>query len=236
MATRANLEAELIARLQVAANSTLYPAARVTKIIQDAYLWATQLVIWHDLVRARATGTVAAQEYYDYPDNFRSESIIRLTIDGEEYRRKNFEDYLTFKKNNPSSTKKMFSSFGRQFFVHPTPTATGAGNMIAWGAIQADPLSATDTISIFSYNKEEANEAVIKKGLSIALIRSDPNLAKSEETEAISILLKLSTDENKNTQRNQRLQHPMLSVPDYLGGGGSTSYGGFNYDPEGDEE
>ena len=236
MATRADLETELIARLQVAANSTLYPSARVTKIIQDAYIWATQLVVWHDLVRARATATVASQEYYDYPDNFRSESIIRLTIDGEEYKRKNFEDYLTFKKNNPTSTKKMFSSFGRQFFVHPTPTTTGSGNMVAWGAIQADPLSGTSTVSMFSYNKEEANEAVIKKGLSIALIRSDPNLAKSEESEAIAIVMKLSADENKNTQRNQRLQHPMLNVPDYLGGNGSTTYGGFGYDPEGDED
>lgn len=236
MTTRSDLETELIARLQVASNSTLYPAARITTITQNSYIWATQLVVWHDLVRSRATTTTALQEYYDYPENFRSESIIRLTISDEEYKRKNFEDYLAFKKNNPNSTKKMFASFGRQFFIHPTPTAS-ALPITAWGAIQADPLSAADSVSIFSYSKEEANEAVIKKGLSIALIRSDPQLAKSEETEAIAILMKLSTDENKNTQRNQRLQHPMLSVPDYLGmGGGSTTYGGFNYDPEGGDE
>jgi hypothetical protein len=238
MTTRADIETEVIARLQVAANSSMYPSARITTIVQNAYIWATQLVVWHDLVRARTTATVAGQEYYDYPDNFRSESIIRLTIDGEEYKRKNFEDYLAFKKDNPNSTKKMVASFGRQFFVNPTPTATGSANMIAWGAIQADPLSSTSTVSMFSYNKEEANEAVIKKSLSVALIRSDPNLAKSEETEAISILLKLSSDESKNTQRNKRLDHPQLNVPNFFAGySGSTNYGNFTTgDSEGEDD
>jgi len=234
--TRGDIETEVIARLQVASNSTLYPSARITTIVQNAYLWATQLVVWHDLVRARTTGTVANQEYYDYPENFRSESIIRMEVDGVEYNRKNFEDYLDFIKNNPTSTKKIFASFGRQFFVHPIPTTNGSANLIAWGAIQADTLSLTTSVPVFSYNKEEANEAVIKKALSIALIRSDPNLAKSEETEAISILLKLSTDENKNTQRNQRLEHPMLAVPDFFGSNGSTPIGRFNYDPDGGDE
>ena len=236
MTTRSDLETEVIARLQVASNSTLYPAARITTIVQSAYMWATQLVVWHDLVRAVCTHTTANNEYYDYPANFRSESIIRMEIDSEEYKRKNYEDYLAFKADNPSSTKKMFSSFGRQFFVHPTPTTTGTDNLTVWGAIQADALTLSTSVPIFSYNKEEANEAVIKKSLSIALVRSDPNTAKQEENDAITILMKLSTDENKNTQRNKRLNHPMLSVPDYFSSSGSTNIASFNYDPEGGDE
>jgi len=55
MTTRADLEAELLTRLQVADNSTLFPSARLTSLIKNAYIWATQFVVWHDLVRARAT-------------------------------------------------------------------------------------------------------------------------------------------------------------------------------------
>jgi len=233
LTTRENLEAELVSRLQVASNSTLYPSARITSIIKQSYIWATQLVIWHDLVRSRCTSTVAGNEYYDYPENFRSESIIRLTIDGEPYKRYNFEDYLAFKKRNPDSNRKIFASFGRQFFISPTPQSTGTDNLLVWGAIQADPLINSSDVSIFSYNKEEANEAVIKKGMSIALVRSDPAVAKQEEQDAIALLLKLSSDEQKNTQRNQRLAHPMMSVPDFFGSTSSNYlYGRFAYDPE----
>jgi hypothetical protein len=222
------LETELLARLQVASNSTLYPSTRITTLIQNAYMWATQFVVWHDLVRAVCTKTQAAHEYYDYPSNFRSESIIRMEIDDEEYLRKNYEDYLAFKKDNPTSTKKMFSSFGRQFFVHPTPTVTGTDNLTVWGAVQGDPLSLSTSVPIFSYNKDEANEAVVKKALAVALVRSDPTSAKSEEQDAKMILSKLSNDEQKNTQRNKRLNHPMLRVPDFFSTGGATDIGSFN--------
>ena len=237
MTDRQGLETELVARLQVASNSTLYPSARITTIIQNAYLWATQLVVWHDLVRARYTDTIAGDEYYNYPENFRSESIIRIEIDGEDYARKNFEDYLEFKKNNPTSVKKIMASFGRQFFISPVPTVSGK-KITAWGAIQADPLTSASSIPVFSYNKEEANEAVVKKGLSIALVRSDPVTAKNEEQDAIAILMKLHTDEDRSTQRNQRLQHPMYDIPDYFNtnGGISSPYARFSYDPSGEGE
>lgn len=234
MTTRAELEVEVIARLQVASNSTLYPSTRITTLIQNAYMWATQLFIWHDLVRAVCTHTTASNEYYDYPSNFRSESIVRMEVDSVEYYRKNYEDYLAFQRDNPNSTKKMFSSFGRQFFVHPIPTATGVDNLVVWGAIQADALTLSTSVPIFSYNKDEGNEAVIKKALAIALVRSDVQTAKSEESDAIAILTKLSNDETKNTQRNKRFNHPMLNVPNYFGNGGATDVGSFN--TEVDEE
>jgi glycogen debranching enzyme len=238
MTTRADLEAELLERLLVADNSTLYPSTRITSLIKNAYIWATQLVIWHDLVRAVYTTTFVNTEYYDYPCEFRSESIVRMEINSEKYVRKNFEDYLDFKRRNPSSTKKIFASFGRKYFIHPTPTIAGY-EITLWGAIQADALSASTSVPIFSYNKEEANEAVIQKAFAVAIKRLDPNLAKSEEQEATVTLLRLSKYEQDNTQRNQRLNHPMFAVPDYLGGNlnGSTPIGGFNYlIDEGDDD
>lgn len=235
MTTRSNLESELTSRLQVASNSTLYPSTRITSLIQNAYMWATQLFIWHDLVRALKTSTVSSAEYYEYPAEFRSESIIRLEVDDVEYNRKNFEDYLAYKRDNPTTTKKMFASFGRQFFLNPTPSSAGSNNMSVWGAIQADALSSGTSVPIFSYNKEEGNEAVIKKALSVALSRTDLKTAQSESQDALVILNRLSMAEQKNTQRNKRLDHPMLNVPDFFGGTNSSPIGGFNYNAE-DEE
>jgi len=233
MITRADLEAELLEQLLVADNSTLYPSTRLTSLVQNAYIWATQLVIWHDLVRAVYTSSVATINYYDYPDEFRSESIVRLEVAGEKSARKNFEDYLDFKNRNPTSTKRIFASFGRQYFISPTPLANNL-EITLWGAVQADALALSTTKTIFSDNKQDGNEAVVRKAFSVAIKRSDPNLSKSEEQEAMVLLLRLAKAENDNTQRNQRLNHPMFNVPDFLGNslGLSSSIGRFDYFPD----
>ena len=236
MTTREDLEAELLELLLVSDNSTLYPASRLTSLIKNSYMWATQLVIWHDLVRAVYTNTFANTDYYDYPQEFRSESIIRMEINGEKYVRKNYEDFMDYKNRNPGTQKKMFASFGRLFFVNPV-SVSGGLEMSLWGAVQADALDLPESVPIFSNNKQEGNEGVVRKAFSTAIKRVDPNLSKAEEGEAIAILLRLSKMEQDNTQRNKRLDHPMLNVPDFLGGfSGSTSNGSFNYTPEGEDD
>lgn len=236
MTTREDLEAELLELLLVSDNSSLYPATRLTSLIKNAYMWATQLVIWHDLVRAVYTTTFPNTNYYDYPQEFRSESIVRMEINGEKYVRKNYEDYMDYKNRNPGTQKKMFASFGRLFFINPV-SASGGEQMDLWGAVQADPLDLATDEPIFSNNKQEGNEAVVRKAFATAIKRVDPNLSKMEEAEALAILLRLSKMEQDNTQRNKRLDHPMLNVPDFLGGfTGSTSYGSFNYTPEGEDD
>lgn len=228
MDTRADMEAELLAQLQVASNSSMFPSARITQIIQNAYIWATNLFVWVDLVKAKCTSTIAGNEYYDYPEEFRSGTIMRLEIDGESYKRKSYEDYLDFKENNPNSTYKMFANYGRFYFIHPTPTANGSSNMDIWGAIQADPLTNSTDKTIFSGNKEQGNEAIVRKGLSVALKRIDASLSQTEETYAITTLAKLNADEAKATQRDQRIQHPKFIVPDYYRNRNTTSYANFN--------
>lgn len=231
--TRAELENELSQRLQLASNSSFIDSDRKTALIQDAYSWATNMFIWLDLVKAMTTNTIANKEYYDYPDSFRSMTIMRLEIGGEEYKRVNFYDYLKYKKDNTTSTKKLFSNFGRQFFVHPTPTTNGSANMDVWGAVQADDLDEDTSETIFSNNKIVGNEAIVKKAFSVAIIRDDANLSQKEETDALGMLAKINNDEWKDVQMDHRINHPKFDVPDYFAEGNSsvTPLGRFNYDP-----
>lgn len=228
MRTRSDMETELLARLQVANNSSLYPAARLTTLIQNAYTWATTTWVWTDLVNGKYTSSIANNEYYDYPDSFRSNTIMRLELDNVSYKRKSFEDYLDYKENNIDSDYKMFASYGRYYFIHPTPKTNGTNNITVWGALMADDLTTSSSITIFSDNKEEGNEAIVKKALSVALTRVDKNLAITEEKEAISILSKLYLDEKAATQRDQRIQHPKFAIPDYYANRYKTTYGNFN--------
>jgi hypothetical protein len=231
MTTRADLEAELTSQLQVASNSTLYPSSRITSLIKNANSWATNLFIWLDLSTGKKTNGFSGQEQYGYPEEIRSETIFRLTVDDESYERVSFEDYLQFREDNSSSDKKMFASFKRIIFIHPTPTSSGSDNIKVWGAMEADDLILPTSTTIFSNNKIEGNEAIVRKAFSVGIKRSDPSLAKSEEQEAVAALLKLNTDEWKSTQRNIRVNRPMFGVHDLFGSGGSTPYGRFAYDP-----
>lgn len=234
MNIRSEMETELLDRLQVADNSTLYTSARLTKLIQDAYIWATDTFIWLDLVKAKMTNSVASQEYYDYPDDFRSGTIISLELDGDDdYKRYNFEDYKAYKNNYTSSQKKMFANFGRQYFIHPTPSANGTNNLCIWGAVPATKLTGASDKTIFSDNKEEGNEAVIQKAMSVALKRIDRDASKAEYEEALATLAKLNRDEWKSIERDQRLDHPKFDVPDFFATGVDSvaPIGRFNYDP-----
>ena len=228
MRTRADMETELLARLQVANNSTMFPSTRITQLIKDAYIWATTTWVWTDLVNGKYTSTVVNSEYYDYPADFRSNTIMRLTVDNVSYDRKAFEDYLAFKENNPNSDLKIFASYGRYYFIHPTPSSNGSNNITVWGSLKADALTNSSDITIFTDNKEEGNEAVVKKALSVALTRIDRNSSVAEEQGAIQLLTKLSNDERAATQRDQRIQHPKFAIPDYYANRYKTTYGNFN--------
>lgn len=231
MDTRAEMETELIARLQVASNSSLFPSSRITTLIQNAYKWATNLFIWPELVRAKCTSTIANAEYYDYPSEFRTGTIIRLEIDGDPYDRKDYEDYMDYKENNPNTTKKMFANYGRFFFVNPTPSSNGSNNIDVWGAIQADVLDDSTDETIFTNSSPEGNEAVVERGFAIAMKRIDSAVSKSSNDEATIILGKLNMDAWKSTHRDKRLDHPRFNVPNFFGNDRSPGVGKFSYQP-----
>jgi hypothetical protein len=230
MTTRSDLENELLARLQVASNSTVFGASRLTQLIQNAYIWSTDILIWLDLVKAQTSNSVTGQEYYDYPDDsdpdndsshFKSGSIVRLELGGEPYARKRFEDYLAWKNQYPTSTDKIFASYGRQFFIWPVPTSVAT--LDVWGAIPAEPLSSSSSITIFSNNKEICNEAVVDKAYSVAARKTDPKGAQIAEASAITVLTKTNKDEWATVQRDQALAHPKFMVPDFFGKGSGVN-------------
>lgn len=213
MQTYKEMQDELIWRIQSAANSTRYPLTRIKLLITDAHQWATTLYIWDALVKARMCDS-GVFEYYDYPDDFRDGTIIRLELNNEKYDRKNYEDYLDWQRNNPGDTKKIFASFGRQYFITPTPTAVGSSNISIWGAIQAPALVGDTDKTVFSMNNDTGNEAIVRKALAAACTKTNPNLATKEEQAATDLLEKLYEKQERTKNRDQRLEHPRFIVPD----------------------
>ena len=237
MQTRSEMETELQLQLQASNNSSLYPASRLTSLIQNAYKSATTLFKWLALARAKTTSTTAKGAgddvcYYDYPDEFRTNTIFRVQIDGDEYNRKSFESFLDYRNRYPTgNAKRIFANYQRFVFISPD-TSVGTNNMDIWGIIQAPELSLPGSETIFSGNSDDANMAVIGLALAIALKKVDPKLSEKEKTDALLTLGKLNSDEWAEYARDQQLDTPLFEVPDFFGTPNTNSQiGQFDYDP-----
>lgn len=71
--------------LTVGDESTLYSPTVIDLAINRAYRKAGALFPWPELMDAKKTTTVAGQEYYDYPQTWRSNSVWRLEVGGVRY-------------------------------------------------------------------------------------------------------------------------------------------------------
>ena len=203
--------------LSVTSSSTFYTLARIKSTINDAYLWAGGLFLWPATRKAKTTSTVASQYYYDYPSSFRPDSIWRVEIDGEKFDPKSYEDYLDYKIENPSDDTPIFASFGKQFFVFPTPTASGTNNLDIWGQENVTLLSSDDDKTIFSDSFPEGNEAVCKQALAVLQAKGkDKKTGQVEDAEAKGILATIYGQILKQQQKYQRLDHAFLDVPDFF--------------------
>lgn len=239
MQTRLEMEAELQKQLRSATNSNIFPSDRLTSLVQNSYVTATTIFKWLALARAKTTSTTAKGAgdddcYYNYPDEFRTNTVFRVEIDGKEYNRKSFESYRDYRNRNPigGSSKRIFSNYQRFIFVSPD-TSVGTDNMDIWGIIQAPELSTGASETIFSNNADEGNMAVVKLAKAVALESIKPDIAQRSLEEGMLMLARINESEWEEYKRDQQLDTPLFAVPDFYGKPMLNGLiGQFNYDPE----
>lgn len=103
---------------------------------------------------------------FDYPEGWKPDSIRLLQVGGKRLGKKNFYKYQEFREDYPTDTKKIFSDFGRLYYINPN--ADVAGTTTLWGQYTPATLDATDMTAetVFSKNAEEGNEAIVEEVLS----------------------------------------------------------------------
>ncbi|MDE2025150.1 MAG: hypothetical protein KGJ07_01520 [Patescibacteria group bacterium] len=239
--TRSDMETELLARLMIANNSDTISPARITEIIQDAYKYCGTAYFWPSLMRARiATAAANTQnlnyDYYDYPPDFLTNSVSRLYIDKLKYEKKAFQDFLDYVDNTqegsspPDRTKRYFADYGRQYFVWPNYIGSApADDLIVWGNVQPPNLANSTDTTIFSSWRDKGNEAIVCRGMAVAMERLDSGLSAQNQQKADLLLSEIWQPIALEQQRAQRLNHPMFQVPDLFGtGSGQSAIGNFN--------
>lgn len=222
--------------LNVLDETPLFPLATVKKAVNRAYVKAHGLFRWAGTEDAKYTTTQTNQEYYDYPQDFRDNSIYRVEIDGDQYGEDpdgspmEWSDYLNWRSDddNDNSTEKKWSNQKRRIFVYPVPT-TATSTITVWGHSVPDSLTSDGDTTIFSYSMPEANEAVVLEA--VAILKSQGEEEKAGEfrsAEAKQILIVAWNKIRQEKGKYQKVQ-PFFSVGDMFGKG-TTSQNTGNFD------
>lgn len=223
MDTLSDLRTAVQSDLNVGDESSLYSPTVIDLAINRAYRKAGALFPWPELQDAKKTGTVASQEYYDYPDTWRSNSIWKVVIDEVRYGEDpdgsplSFDDYLNWKEDYPDSTDKKWSNQERRFFVWPVPTTTGSNNICVWGIMTTTTLSNDSDVTIFSYSMPEGNEAIVLEAVAILKNKADNEKAGEFRSQEAKQILSVAWGKIRAEKAKYEKNMPFFDVPNYYG-------------------
>jgi hypothetical protein len=232
MDTLAEIRAAIQDDLTVGSESTLYNPTLIDRVINRAYRKVGGLFPWPELEDAKKTSTQVDQEYYDYPQNWRSNSVWKIVVDDVRYGEDpdgsslSFDDYLNWKEDNPDSTEKKWANQWRRFFIWPVPTVYTENNIVVWGIKVIADLSSDSDVTVFSYSTPEANEAIELE--SVAILKSKGDNDKSAEFKSIEAKGILVVAWNKIAKEQAKYEKimPFFDVPDFFGNGNSKDLRG----------
>lgn len=202
-------------------NSTFYSLALIKRVINRAKRKVEALYRWPALEDAKKTSTIANQEYYDYPQSWRDDSIWKVWVDSDDNNFGDplvFGDYLYEKENDfPAGDKYIWANHNRKFFIQVNgvaPTSNGDNNIKIWGIKVTAALSADDDTTIFSYSMPEVNEAIVMEAVKILKSKGgEEQTGQMLSTEAKGIIA-LAWSRLKQDKAREEKTTPLLEVED----------------------
>lgn len=127
---------------------------------RQAHSWASSSHKW-PFTEGRVSTTWAGTEELNF-EGYKADSFRIMQIGGKRLKKLNFRDYQVFREEEPSSSERVFSDYGRLTFINPRVDLSGT--LTAWGQYQPN-LDPTDLTAetVFSSWDVEGNEALVEK-------------------------------------------------------------------------
>lgn len=215
--------------LTIGADSSLFDLTTAKLAINRAYLKIAGMFKWVETRDALKTSSQNGHEYYEYPDNWRTDSIWKLTVAGKDYGDPlAFADYQYELENNlPSGLTVMWANHNRKYFLFPVPVTTGDNDISIWGYRSVDELVGDSDPTIFSYTMPEVNEAIVMeadailkfKGEVMQMIRrlyiTGSDLLNTEAQQIVATAWTKVSQEQAKIARTT----PIFNVPDMFASG-----------------
>jgi hypothetical protein len=210
--------------------STYFTETRINDALDDAYLAVAAARQWADIKKGFVSHTISGENYYDYPENCQTESIFKISVDGDsKYEKLDFEDFLQFIEDFPTETRKIWSEYARQIFVFPTPTVTGTANLIFWGIIQPTSLTVDGDVTMFSDWADSLNMAIVQYAYADLVQNFDTTgtkgtITRSQQARDLGDKI-IAQEYGKIALRLQRKHkdRPQFYVPDFFATGTNDS-------------
>jgi hypothetical protein len=223
-----NLFSEMIqavySDLNAGQESTLYPLTTVKMALNRSYMKCGGLFRWPETEDAKQTSTQNGIDYYDYPENWRPDSMWKIMVDGV-----NYGDPIAFKDFQkeiedgiPSGREHLWTSQWRRFFLYPVPTTNGDFNITVHGQRVVEMMEEDADVTIFSYSMPECNEAVILEAVAILKNKEENEKAGEFRSSEAKGILAIAWGKIRQDQAKYQRVQPQYDVPDFFGKG-STS-------------
>jgi hypothetical protein len=222
--------------LNVTDEAPLYPLATIKNAIGRSYMKCAGLFKWPGTEGAKYTTSQANIEYYDYPQEFKDDSIWRIEVDGVQYGQDPdgspmaYEDYLQWRADtdNNGSTDKKWANQRRRVFIYPVPT-TATAVISVWGYQTPDELSADGDVTIWSYSMPECNEAIAMEAEAILKAQGEEDTASDFRSNTAKQILVVAWSKIRQEQSKYQKVQPYFSVFDMFGTG-TTKQNTGNFD------
>jgi hypothetical protein len=217
--------------LTIDSNSPLFTPTIIKLAINRAYRKAGGLFDWPETEDAKLTTTQANIEYYDYPVNWRPDSMWKLTVNGDDNDYGDpiaYKDFLYEKEQDwPSGADVAWSSQWRRYFIYPIPTV--AGQVISiHGFKVVDALVEDEDVTIFSYAMPECNEAIVLEAVAILKNKGEEEQKGQFRSAEAKGILAVSWSRIKKSLAKYEKTTPLFNVPDFFGANNtSTKIGKF---------
>lgn len=159
---------DIVVQLGVSTSVAFYTDTILDKWIEKSYKWASGYKKW-PFTEGRINTTyvidnTSIEVGFNYPEGWKPDSIRLLQVGGKRFKKINFYKYQEFREDFNSDKEKIFSDFGRLYFINPQADVSGTTTL--WG--QYTPLIDSTDLTVFSDAAEEGNEAIIEEVLSYA--------------------------------------------------------------------
>ncbi len=211
--------------LNVGSESTLYTPTIIKLAINRAYTKASALFRWPETEDAQKTSSQSNIEYYDYPQDFRPDSIWKLTVDGVDYGDPlSFKDYMYEVENDlPSGLEKKWTSQWRRYFIYPTPATATSNNIVVWGQRNVDTLVNDADITIWSYSMPECNEAIVLEAAGILKSKGEEEQAGMFRSQEAKQILAVAWGKVRQDKAKYHKTQSMFTTVDFYGRSNSSS-------------
>lgn len=222
-------------------NNDLWSETDLQALIQLGVSKAWDFKPW-PFTQKRSTGTTdstgVSNGYYPHPTDMVIESAFLLRVNGKEYKKLDFLDYLKTLEDDSTYTGRIWSEWAGNVYINKNAYTVGQTYEMLGKAFPAT-LSGTSDLLPFSpvsdNNEFSGNEAIVQLGYAEALDsekKNQPQQAEIERKKAYQTLELLWKPFAERKALMQSKGRPMFEVPDFFAGNGrnsNQSIGNFTY-------